>query len=100
MSGSDHCGEFLNWRGGQVKIQYNQLAWAHDQTSMIRLQLQWQCISESESESLYCHCTKCNEIGVEALKISAFKQKLNEKMSVFFENKFRMLNSKKNIYTF
>ena len=32
-------------------------------------------LSESESESLYCHCTKCNEIGVEALKISAFKTK-------------------------
>ena len=82
VSGSDHCGEFLNWRGGQVKIQYSQLAWAHDQTSMIRLQLQWQCISESESESLYCHCTKCNEIRGSQNKCF-LKQKLNEKRVIF-----------------
>ena len=30
------------------------------------------CTLISESDSLYCHCTKCNEIGVEALKLSAF----------------------------
>ena len=58
--------------------------------------------SESESESLCCHCTKCNDIGVEALKISAFKkkkvkQKQNQKRDIF--KKYRMLkNSKTNIY--
>ena len=56
----------------------------------------------SESESLCCHCTKCNDIGVEALKISAFKkkkvkQKQNQKRDIF--KKYRMLkNSKTNIY--